>query len=306
MKKLLLFLVFLSLGYTASAEEKFITTSDGVELFVKIEGTGIPCLYIHGGPGSGSYWFEKFFGDFMEEHFTMIYLDQRGVGRSGSSENGDYSMQRLTQDFEEVRESLGIKNWLTLGHSFGGLLQMGYAENYPQAQNGMMMINATLHLNESFCQSWAPKASEFLGENYVGCKNDTLPLMERMGVLGNKLREKDLFWKMAYANKENQAIMDSTWNEVENWNFDLGNKVWAYEDYWRNFKPNTKEVSIPVLFFYGTKDYMVGPDHYKEVQFPDMILWKSEVGHIPFQENTEDLKKAILFYKNQLSVLNHN
>lgn len=296
MKKLLLAIVFLGLGFIAKAEEKQITTSDGVNLFVKIEGKGTPCLYIHGGPGSGSYWFEKFFGDFMEEHFTVVYLDQRGVGRSGSPENGDYSMERMAKDFEEVREALGYDQWLTLGHSFGGILQLGYAELYPDAQQGMMMINCTLSLNKSFCESWAPKASELLGEKYVGCENDTLPLMDRMGELGNKLREKDLFWKMAYSKKESQAIMDSTYLKFDQWNYDFGNAALSIDDYWENYLPDTKKIQIPVLFFHGTHDWMVGPDHYKEVKFPNMISWESNVGHIPFQENKEDLEKAILTY----------
>jgi len=83
---------------------------------------------------------------------------------------------------------------------------------------------------------------------------------------------------------------------VENWNYDFGNAAWDYEDYWRNYKPLAKNIDIPVLFFHGSHDFMVGPDHYKTVEFPKMLLWESNVGHIPFQENTEDLKKAILTY----------
>ncbi len=55
----------------------------------------------------------------------MIYLDQRGVCWSSSLKDGNYSMDRMIQDFEEVRETLGIKEWFTLGHSFGGILQIG-------------------------------------------------------------------------------------------------------------------------------------------------------------------------------------
>ncbi len=49
----------------------------------------------------------------------MIYLDQRGVCRPSSLKDGNYSMDRMIQDFEEVRETLGIKEWFTLDHSFG-------------------------------------------------------------------------------------------------------------------------------------------------------------------------------------------
>ncbi|MCP9200728.1 alpha/beta hydrolase [Gramella sp. GC03-9] len=301
MKKLILVLVVSLLGFNLKAEEKRIITSDGVELYVKVEGKGKPCLYLHGGPGSGSYWFEKFVGDFMEENFTMIYLDQRGVGRSGSPENGDFSMERMTLDFEEVRKALGYDHWLTIAHSFGGILQMGYAENFPDAQEGMMMINNTIYLNDSFCKSWAPKASEFLGTEYIGCENDSLPVMERMNELGNQMRERDIFYKMAYASKEKEAVMNATWAEVENWNYDFGNSALSYDAYWKDYSVLSKTITVPVLFFYGRTDYMVGPEHYKLVQFPNMMLWGSDVGHVPFLENTEDLKKAILAYREKFS-----
>ena len=296
MKKIILIL-FLAVAGIAKAEEKRILTSDGVALYVKVEGEGLPLLYLHGGPGSGSYWFEKFFGNFMEENFKVIYLDQRGVSRSSSPENGDYSIERMAQDFEEVREALGIKKWFTLGHSFGGLLQVAYAEGYPEAHLGMMMINCTLNLEESFCESWAPKASEILAdESFKSCALDTVPLMDRMNILGSKLREKDKFWKMAYSNPQSEVVMNATFSEIENWNYDFGNHALKNEDYWKNYKPTTANIKIPVLFFYGTKDWMVGPDHYKTIKFPEMILWKSEGGHIPFQEDRENLEDAILTY----------
>ena len=53
----------------------------------------------------------------------MIYLDQRGCGRSTSPKDNNYSMDRMVNDFEEVRKYLGIDKWITLGHSFGGLLR---------------------------------------------------------------------------------------------------------------------------------------------------------------------------------------
>ncbi len=98
-----------------------LSTSDGVDLYVEVRGKGTPCLYVHGGPASGSYWARKFAGDVLEKHFRMIYLDQRGACRSSSPQNGDFSMNRLVEDFEEVRKALSIDRWLTMGHSFGGL-----------------------------------------------------------------------------------------------------------------------------------------------------------------------------------------
>ena len=297
MKNLFLY-PFLFLCAILTAQEQRVRTSDGVDLYVKVEGKGTPLLYLHGGPGSGSFWAEEFFGDFLEQNFRVIYLDQRGVGRSTSPEDGNYSMERLTMDFEEVREALGYDNWLTLGHSFGGLLQMGYVERYPEAVSGMIMVNCTLNIEESFCESWAPKAAEFLGDNnYIPCEQDSTRFIDKVMALGNRLREKDLFWKMAYEHKESDSIMNATYKGFDNWNHDYSNAAMTITDYRKNFKPATAQVDQPVLFFYGTKDWMVGPDHYVDISFPEMLLWKNEGGHIPFQENKEALSEAILAYK---------
>lgn len=300
MRTSLLVIAFILLAWKSGAEERFITTSDGVQLYVKIEGSGQPCLYLHGGPGSGSYWVEKFFGEQLSSQFTMIYLDQRGVGRSSSPADNNFSMERLALDFEEVRQALGYNSWLTLGHSFGGILQMGYLQHYPEATKGLIMVNCTLDINESFCESWSPKAAEFLGiKDLPGCANDTLPLMDRMQSHIYELKQKDIFWKMGFASKEAESQLDATYSEFPGWNFDFGNAAFSYDDYWRDFKPATARVKVPVLFYYGTKDWMVGPEHFRGMKFPKMLLWKNDGGHIPFIENKDDLAKAILAFKVQ-------
>lgn len=78
MKNLLLLLVALTGFIRLQGKELIVTTTDSVQLYVKVKGHGPHLLYLHGGPGSGSYWLEKFSGEFFERHFTMIYLDQRG------------------------------------------------------------------------------------------------------------------------------------------------------------------------------------------------------------------------------------
>ena len=79
----------------------------------------------------------------------MVYLDQRGVGRSSSPKDGDYSMDRMVKDFEEVRTALGIPQWVTMGHSpWGAVMQMGYAKCHPEIVKGMIMLSCGYNLNE--------------------------------------------------------------------------------------------------------------------------------------------------------------
>lgn len=295
MRPLVIFFAIFTICFGLTAGEKTITTSDGVKLYVKVEGRGTPMLFLHGGPGSASLWFEKLSGDFMEQHFTVVYLDQRGVGRSGSPADDNYSMDRLAKDFEEVREALGFESWLTLGHSFGGILQMGYSERYPEAIKGMIMLNCTISLKESACESWLPKAAEFVGEQY-SCEGDSLPMPQRMNEFGGKLREKDIFWKMGSGDAGTFDALDKISAEIENFNYDLGRYAMNYPDYWEDFKPLTAKMYMPVLYFYGKTDYMVGPEHYKTLAFSNLMLWESNGGHVPFIEDKVGLEKAILAY----------
>lgn len=39
----------------------------------------------------------------------MVYLDQRGCGRSEHSPTQDYSLNRLIEDIEELREFIGFQ-----------------------------------------------------------------------------------------------------------------------------------------------------------------------------------------------------
>ncbi|HWR52543.1 MAG TPA: alpha/beta hydrolase, partial [Bryobacteraceae bacterium] len=271
MRRLLPLLVLAACA--ARAEVRHIKTSDGVDLFVTVRGHGTPCLYLHGGPGSGSHWLEKFSGEMLERNFQMIYLDQRGTSRSTSPPNGDYSMDRMVRDFEEVRVALGIRQWLTLGHSFGGILQVGYAQRHPEVVQGLLMINCGLNIN-AIAAEVLPHACSMLGAVPPRpCTDESARLIERVSAVFGLLRDRDLFWKLGYASLDKKKLMDATFDDLPDWNKDFESKALGVKEYWQDYAQFTPFISAPVLFFYGRSDWMVGPTHYKHARFPHMLLW---------------------------------
>lgn len=288
-----------------NANEYKVTTSDQVDLYVNVKGKGAPCLYIHGGPGSGSYWMEKFAGDILEERFTMVYLDLRGVGRSTSPKDGNYGMDRMILDFEEVRKFLGFKDWIIMGHSFSGTMTTAYAMEHQNSIRGILMFNCSLNLKESITESWIPKAVEFLGISDSHFYQDTtVAVQDKLNRLFPLLNDKGVMWKLAYADKENETKMNATYQEIPNWNHDFSAVGMVHNDYLINFKTFTPAIKIPVLFFYGENDWTIGPEHYKGVLFPNMVLLKSSSGHIPFMENKDDLETAMDVFLNTYKI-NH-
>jgi proline iminopeptidase len=49
---------------------KFIT-SDGLELYYDKSGKGVPCIYLHGGPGYWSKSFQYFSQELLEDNLEM-------------------------------------------------------------------------------------------------------------------------------------------------------------------------------------------------------------------------------------------
>jgi len=127
---------------------------NGVRLYYRVAGdapaTRAPVLFLHGGPGYNSYSFARLMGPRLEKSRRMVYLDQRGCGRSERPWNGRYSLEVLVADLEALRQELGLERWVLLGHSFGGTLALEYAARYPQHVAGMVFVSGFSDAAASF------------------------------------------------------------------------------------------------------------------------------------------------------------
>ncbi len=290
MQKLYLSLIYLLLlTFSVKSEEKYILTSDSVQLYISIKGTGIPCLFIHGGPGQGSNYWEKLSGDFCEEEFQMIYVDQRGCGRSTSPADANYSPERMIRDFEEIREKLNIDQWVIMGHSFGGILQTLYASNHPDKISYMIMFNCTLNLKKSLEQSYLPAVSDFLqlGDNPF-LLTQKIPLSERLDSMQQFFSSREDIWKLSFASIESAIKFSETYQGFEKWNTDYRDYVFRCNDYMKDFTLLSQEINIPVMFLYGKSDINTGKNHYMDIKFPNVKLYPIEGGHMEFINKQRD------------------
>jgi proline iminopeptidase len=109
----------------------------------KTLGEGPPLLIINGGPGMNSEGFQSL-AVLLQNEFKVILFDQRGTGRSvlHRVDTTTITMKAMVEDVELLRKHLGIKNWLILGHSFGGMLAAAYAGTYPENVRGMVLSSS--------------------------------------------------------------------------------------------------------------------------------------------------------------------
>ena len=109
-------------------------------LYVEESGTetGIPVVFLHGGPGSGCEPFHRRFFD--PKKYRIILFDQRGCGRSQPhAELRQNTSQHLLADMEKIREKLGIEKWMVFGGSWGSTLALLYAETYPERVSALIV-----------------------------------------------------------------------------------------------------------------------------------------------------------------------
>ena len=299
MKQVLLLLAFLISGtipqpvYAYQDTVCHVMTSDSIKLYVHVKGEGPMCLYLHGGPGSGSTWMEAVSGHILEKRFTMVYLDQRGVCKSETPKNDDFSFARQIQDWEEVRQALGIDHWLLMGHSWGGILMMGYWKAHPNVIDGMMFINCTLSRDTSFVDSWLPRALSILGDTASPvAKDESRPLKERMMVVFPQLND-DNRWMLFTPNKWANDSIGSWRFHKDCISHGKGETPLFMDEYGEDFRPLTSAIKVPVLYLYGRQDYAVGPEHYKTLHFPNAIIQGADCGHIVFLEEPAVFAEAL-------------
>lgn len=273
------------------------TSSDGVKLHVRVAGQGTPCLFVHGGPGSTSWYFEAMpSAKIIESKMQMVYLDQRGSGRSGSAANKDYSIQRMEKDMEELREFLGYKNWAIMGHSFGGILVTNYAYHFPKSISAMFLIHGTLDINYSINSHISFGLDELKIANREPYLDTTKPLLQRLSMVHDSLQKKGTWYKLMYRNAEEKKINDSVTNSAGNLNWEFANQVWNLPEYFSDFSELTARIKCPVLVMTGRTDYAIGPDHYRSFKFPKREIVYYNGGHAPFQEEPQWFAEKIISF----------
>ncbi|KAN0139016.1 Alpha/Beta hydrolase fold [Lactarius tabidus] len=127
-------------SYSAPFETGKLKVSDLHSLHYEVSGkkSGTPVIFLHGGPGGGCDEKDRSF--FNPEKYKVIFLDQRGAGKSTPSacleENTTWD---LVKDIERLREHLKVEKWHVFGGSWGSTLSLAYAQSHPDRVKSLVL-----------------------------------------------------------------------------------------------------------------------------------------------------------------------
>jgi pimeloyl-ACP methyl ester carboxylesterase len=135
-----------------------VEVEPGVRLFVDIDGArpgpdgasgwrDKPVLVlVHGGPGFDHTGFKPFFSRFTDQ-VKLLYLDQRGHGRSDPRPAHEWTLDTWADDLVRLCGVLGIERPIVLGQSFGGFVVQRYLARHPDHPRAAVLSSTASRYN---------------------------------------------------------------------------------------------------------------------------------------------------------------
>lgn len=135
----ILFSLFASVA-TAANSAYSINSIDNTLIHIQESGKGDSVVWLAGGPGMNPSYLEPIWN----KNITVnnILLHQRGTGKSYLQEVNEntISMKKYVEDIEALRKHKNDSKLTLIGHSWGAMLAMEYATQFPQHIQKIILI----------------------------------------------------------------------------------------------------------------------------------------------------------------------
>lgn len=105
------------------------------------DGTGVPLLCLHGGPGSTHLGLTSL--EQLGDERRVVLYDQLGSGNSSKpSDPSLWTVELFLAELANLRDALGLEQVHLLGHSWGGMLAQEYALTQPRGLVGLVLSSS--------------------------------------------------------------------------------------------------------------------------------------------------------------------
>lgn len=298
--KLVCFILLTFLNFNVKGQNSGYVDSGDLQIHYTEYGKGIPVALLAGGPGASSNLMMPIIEELKNE-YRFILIDQRATGKS-HLENIDsttITLDKYIEDINNVRKSLHIKEWVVLGHSWGGGLAMAVATKYPETVSNLILVGSFgIDLNfmkYSFDNLKYSKEDldnyKYWGDSTRMKNNPKLASYERYRIVAkprvyNKSTVNKIMQKYVFEPNQTKVI-DLMINNLKTIKYDL--------------KPQLKKFYRPSLIIQGRQGWLGGWTAFTIQQtIPNCkIEFIEKCGHYPYHEQPEAFFKVLRKYLEQ-------
>jgi pimeloyl-ACP methyl ester carboxylesterase len=183
----------------------------------------------------------------LADRFRIVALDQRGRGESDWDPQRRYYASEYVRDLERLVDSLGLHEFILVGHSMGGANAFVYASKHPQRVAGLVI------------EDMGPGASA----QSAGAERIRRELLETPGEFADWGKAAE-FWRKQRPNIPEAAVQARVQHSMRQ--SPEGRVVWRHDatgiaqarlnatpEQLVNLWPHVKGVSVPTLLLRGAR-----------------------------------------------------
>ncbi len=291
----------------------------GLDQWVMIRGEDVanpPLILLHGGPGMSETRFFRLYNAPLEKHFTVIYWEQRGTGKSFYPDipRSSMTVERFISDLDElvdtVHRRLNQSKVVIFGHSWGSALGALYAARFPEKVAAYVGCGqyADAAAGEEASYAWAIREAE---------RRDKRRILKKLRTIGPPPHtRKELMVERRCAASLEGMFLPAEWMDLarvaigvressiidlprhlRGFNFSL-DALWE-EASQLNLFELVPALEMPVFFFLGRNDHWVPPEvsveYFEALGAPSKkLVWFEHSGHEVFADEAEKFNDAMV------------
>jgi len=281
-----------------SVSERVFVKINGIRqgMFIQSADLSNPViLFLHGGPGMPTFFLNTTHPTGLEQHFTVVWWEQRGAGMSFSSDIPPSSMtvEQMMSDTvavaDDLRERFGQDRIYLLGHSWGSFLGIQVAAAAPDrfhAYIGMGQLSHQLRA-EMAAHDYLLDAYQAIGDTGMVRKLRAAPVNMAEGTSDAWMRLRDAAMHGVGVGTTRDMRSVITGIFLPAWQsraYTLGEKIniwrgksWSRRILWdevlhTDLSTRVNRLEIPAYFLIGQYDYTINPalarDYFQRLDAP--------------------------------------
>jgi pimeloyl-ACP methyl ester carboxylesterase len=280
-------------------------------------------LFLHGGPGSPELAFMKETNTAIENDFVMVYWEQRGAGKSYSSDIPAESMnlEQFISDTRDLSKMLAQRfkkeKIFLMGHSWGSFLGIQAAHKYPELYYAYFGIGQVCHQyrGEQISFAWIKEQASLQKDSSAIKKLAIMAFPDSLAPVNDWMTF--LMPQRNYVTKYGGGVtheMKSMWPvlkmviDAQEYTFSekimaMKASLFSLETLWpvvinTNLFNEIDSMALPVYIFQGKNDYQtphgLAREFYDQLKAPEKGFFSFEnSAHSPMMEEVEEFNRIV-------------